>query len=268
MTAPRLPRRVPSREGIDDPEVAAGFARVSKMPQMRLLRSLVAHRALSLAKEGEAADLGCGHGLLAAELAHRAPGLCVTGVDLSDELLSAARRMAADAGLDSRVTFKRGDVRRLPFIDGSLDLVVSTLSLHHWREPIAVLEDVDRVLRRPDPKCGILGGAYIIYDLRRDVAAPCRLLLWFATSVVVPAALRRVNEPMASRNAAYTPMEVAQVAARSRLTGWRITTGPLWLAIEGRVATKLGGVRVALSAAGPRTHRLSPLPRGSEQLTG
>ena len=54
-----------------------------------------------------------------------------------------------------------------------------------------------------------------------------RWLLWFG--IVVPAALRRVNEPLGSRNAAYTPGEAARLAEQSRLSGWRVTRGPLWL---------------------------------------
>ena len=42
---------------------------------------------------------------------------------------------------------------------------------------------------------------------------------------------------MDSRNAAYTPGEAARLAAeslaaQSRLSGWRVTCGPLWLTIE------------------------------------
>jgi ubiquinone/menaquinone biosynthesis C-methylase UbiE len=216
---------------------------------------------------GEAADLGCGQGLLVAQLARRAPRLTITGVDLSDEMLSAARRTAAQAGLESRVVFKKADVRHLPFIDGSVDLVVSTWSLHHWRDPVAVLDDVSRVLRRPDPKRRLPGGAFLIFDLRRDLAAPGLRLLSFATNVVVPEALRLINEPMASRDAAYTPHEAVQLAASSRLTAWRVTSGPLWLTIEGRVKTMPRGVRVEPSPSTARAPRLAPLPRGSEQPT-
>lgn len=67
---------------------------------------------------------------------------------------------------------------------------------------------------------------------RTAVAMPFWLLLWFATQKPVPCALRRANEPLASRNASYTPGEVARLAAHSRLTGWRVTAGPLWLIVE------------------------------------
>lgn len=238
------------------------------MPQMRLLRSYVIRRALRMAKEGEAADLGCGNGQLVAELARRAPGLRITGVDLSSVMLFEATRLARDAGLGSRVSFRKGDVRRLPFTDNSLDLVVSTLSLHHWLDPLAALDEISRVLRPPDPQRGVQGGAYVIFDLRRDVAGPSKALLSFATRVVVPGALRRINEPMASRGAAYTPEEVARLAARSRLSGWRLTTGPLWLTLEGRVACELGGVHVLANRNRTPAQRLARLPRGAEQWSG
>jgi hypothetical protein len=79
------------------------------------------------------------------------------------------------------------------------------------------------------------GGAYLIFDLRRDLAFPLWTLLWFATRVIVPAALRRANEPLGSRNAAYTPPELMALAAQSQLTAWRVVRGPLWLILEGRV---------------------------------
>jgi len=220
MTGP-IRRSSPTHESLDEAKVVEAFARVSNMPQMRLLRSLVIRRALSFATEGEAADLGCGPGHLAVSLARRAPGLRMTGVDLSDEMIALASARAAEAKLGSRVTFRAGDVRHLPFIDGSLDLVVSSLSLHHWSRPVIALDEVCRVLRRPDPIRGRRGGAYVIFDLRRDVLWPARALLWFATNVVVPHELRRINEPLASSEAAYTPEEAARLLARSRLSGWR-----------------------------------------------
>jgi ubiquinone/menaquinone biosynthesis C-methylase UbiE len=224
----RTRERVPGNESMDSPEVAAGFNRVAGWPQMRLLRWYVAQRALRLARRGTAVDLGCGPGHLLFELAQRAPALRLTGVDLSDEVLAQAEAAARRQGYAGRVAFKKGGAQAIPFPDGSLDLVISTLSLHHWRQPVAVLDEAARALRP--------GGAFLIFDLRRDMAAPFYLLIWFATRCVVPRALRRVSEPLGSRNAAYTPPEAAALAAHSRLSGWRVSAGPLWLIIEGQTA--------------------------------
>jgi ubiquinone/menaquinone biosynthesis C-methylase UbiE len=226
-------QRVSSQEGLDDPEVVQAFNRMAAMPQMRLLRWFVARRALGLIQQGHVVDLGCGPGFLALELAQRAPNLNVTGIDLSDEMLSEATNNACRLGLDHRVAFKKGDAQHIPFPDGALDLVISTLSLHHWSHPTAVLDQIARVLQP--------GGAFLVFDLRRDMLAPAWLLLWSVTRLVVPPALRRVNEPLGSRDAAYTPVEAGQLARGSQLIGWRITEGPFWLTIEGRkISNSLG----------------------------
>lgn len=218
-------QRSAGAEGLDDPEVASAFGRMARLPQFWLLRRIAIRRALALKQEGQAADLGCGPGDLVLEMAHAAPGLHVTGVDLSPEMLAQAAAHAEKSGLGYRVAFRLGDAQEIPFPAESLDLVISTLSLHHWSAPVAVFDEIARVLRP--------GGAFVIFDLRRDLAAPFYLLLWFATHVVVPAALKKVKEPLGSRNASYTPQEAAELAAQSRLRGWRITRGPLWLTVEG-----------------------------------
>jgi ubiquinone/menaquinone biosynthesis C-methylase UbiE len=219
--------RLPGTEELEDPEVSRAFNQIARTPQMRLLRWYAINRALSLLNTGRAVDLGCGPGYLVLELAERAPALQVTGIDLSGEMLVQARSSAQGSAVSSRVDYKTGDAANIPFPDGSLDLVLSTLSLHHWSDPVCVLDEIARVLRP--------GGAYMIFDLRRDMSPPGYLLLWFATNFIVPAALYRINEPLNSRNAAYTPDEAAQLAEQSNLKCWRIVRGPLWLTIEGKI---------------------------------
>ena len=223
-----LERRA-SLEGIESPEVSEGFAWVASLPQMRLLRRQAIGRAIALsgkrAAPGLAVDLGCGPGHLAVELASAAPNLMVTGVDLSTTLLADAYRRASEAGLSYRVDFRTGDAADAPFADASIDLVISTLSMHHWSDPVAVLNEVARILRP--------GGGFVIFDLRRDMIPPFYLLIWFASRFVVPQALRYVGEPMGSRNASYTLGEAAALAQESNLTGWHVASGPFWLSIEG-----------------------------------
>ena len=223
----RRPRgRIPGDEGIDDPEIAEAFSHVARRPPMKVIRWFVARRATSMVACGKAIDLGCGPGYLVAEMVRQAPGLHVTGLDLSDEMLAEAEAFAQQRGIAQAVSFRKGDVQQIPFEDGSVDLVVSTLSLHHWSDPVAVLEEVARILRP--------GGSLLVFDLRRDMPAPAWLFLWFVTGFLVPPALRRANEPLSSRNAAYTPQEARDMVQRSRLGNLRVTRGPVWLTIEGR----------------------------------
>ncbi len=222
----RTPKRIPSPEGIDDPQIADAFEWVTEMPPMRWMRHFVSSQATALKHQGEAIDLGCGAGQLVLEMAHKAPGLHVTGIDLSDTLLEEARHSAQRAGMADKVDFRLGNVEKIPFSDQSLDLVISTASLHHWMNPVMVLDEIERVLKP--------GGAYYIFDLRRDMAIPFYMIIWFATQFIVPAALHQVNEPMGSRNASYSPQELAGLAQQSKLSGGQVTVGPLWLVLAGR----------------------------------
>jgi ubiquinone/menaquinone biosynthesis C-methylase UbiE len=221
----RPQERVVSHEGLDDPDVAQAFNRIASLPQMRLLRWFVAQRAVVMTDTGQAVDLGCGPGHLVIRLAQAAPDLKITGIDLSDEMLLEAERYAQRSDLEDRISFRKGDAAEIPYPDESLDLVVSTLSLHHWSDPVVALDEIARALRP--------GGSFLVFDLRRDMAAPFYLLLWLVTRCVVPRALRRVNEPLGSRHAAFTLREAEDLAEHSSLTGWRVTSGPLWLTIEG-----------------------------------
>ncbi len=225
----RRRERVPSPEGIEDPEVSTAFEWVTRMPPMRWLRQYVVSQAAVLQDRGEAVDLGCGAGQLVLELAQQAPGLHVTGIDLSDKLLADARQSAQQAGLGERVDFRLGNVEEIPFPDRSLDLAISTMSLHHWANPVKVLDEVERVLKP--------GGAFYIFDLRRDMAPPFYLLIWFATQFIVPAALHRLNEPMGSRNASYTVQELIDLSRQSKLHGGQATAGPAWIVLAGKKST-------------------------------
>jgi ubiquinone/menaquinone biosynthesis C-methylase UbiE len=58
-------------------------------------------------------------------------------------------------------SFLVGDVAALAFPDESCDLVVSTLSIHHWADPTASLAEIGRVLRP--------GARALIWDFRTGV---------------------------------------------------------------------------------------------------
>jgi ubiquinone/menaquinone biosynthesis C-methylase UbiE len=88
-------------------------------------------------------DVGTGTGRAAIILARG--GAVVTGVDAADEMLTVARRRAADAHVS--VTFDRGDAHRLAYDDRSFDDVVCLRVLMHtpgWRESLGELCRVAR----------------------------------------------------------------------------------------------------------------------------
>ncbi|GIF46623.1 methyltransferase family protein [Asanoa ferruginea] len=88
---------------------------------------------------GRAVDAACGTGRHAFSLA--AAGHAVVGVDSSPDMLAVARRTVPGA------LFVRGDARRLPVADGSVDLVTCALALTHLPALEPAFAEFARVLR-------------------------------------------------------------------------------------------------------------------------
>jgi SAM-dependent methyltransferase len=137
-------------------------ARYDAIAHRLLLRSLFDGIAQDIARaapeRAHILEVGCGPGRLSILLARRA-GLRVTGIDLDPEMIELARANADAANGDGgNPSFVVGDVSALSFPEESFDLVVSTLSMHHWTDVPAALSEIGRVLR---PK-----GRALVWDLR------------------------------------------------------------------------------------------------------
>lgn len=103
-------------------------------------------------------DLGCGPARQIAMAARLNPDTRFLGVDLSDEMLGRARKLAADQNLNN-LDFTVGDITKLAaFDDNSIDAVVSTVVLHQLLDVEmfrAALQQAGRVLKPG-------GGIYIV----------------------------------------------------------------------------------------------------------
>jgi ubiquinone/menaquinone biosynthesis C-methylase UbiE len=96
-------------------------------------------------------DIGCGTGALLRSASRRWPSAALAGVDPAAEMLRAARQSRVPSGL------VRATAGALPFADATFDLVVSTVSFHHWDSQRAGLAEVRRVLAP--------GGIFVLADL-------------------------------------------------------------------------------------------------------
>jgi len=92
-------------------------------------------------------DLGCGAGtdsLIAVQMV--GPEGSVIGIDMTAEMLEKARAAAVVLGADN-VEFVEGEVERLPFADGSFDVVISNGVIDLVPDKDAVFSEIHRVLR-------------------------------------------------------------------------------------------------------------------------
>src|SRR4029434_7027912 len=89
--------------------------------------------------------IACGTGNTA--LMARARGAVVTGLDLTPELLSIARKRATEASYVD-ITWREGDAENLPFPDGAFDVVVSSCGLMFAPDQQKVADEVARVTQK------------------------------------------------------------------------------------------------------------------------
>lgn len=86
-------------------------------------------------------DLACGPGVLTHAVAKS--GCRVVAADVTPAMVERAQERCADTpGVEFRVC----DATALPFRDEEFDGVITRLSMHHFEQPTAVLQEVYRVL--------------------------------------------------------------------------------------------------------------------------
>jgi ArsR family transcriptional regulator len=107
------------------------------------------------------ADLGCGTGMLTAELAPHVRR--VIAVDRSAAMLRAARRRAGNA---ENVEWHEAELSTLPIADARCDAALLVLVLAYQEDPVPVVAEAARVLRP--------GGRLVVLDAARHLDADLR----------------------------------------------------------------------------------------------
>ncbi|MFH2102369.1 MAG: class I SAM-dependent methyltransferase [Chloroflexota bacterium] len=163
----RLPvlRRILKRfhpEGIPWPGTAV-YNAVSATGIFQRNYELVARDIAAVCPEGRLLDIGTGPGWLLLKIHQTAPRLAITGVDISPAMVAKARENMSAAGLGPVIQVQDGSADRLPFADAAFDIVVSTGSIHHWKDPVTGINEIHRVL--------VPGGRALLYDIVSDTPA-------------------------------------------------------------------------------------------------
>jgi len=110
-------------------------------------RNLWAVGLLAVQPDERVLELGFGPGVAIGELARRATGGLVAGVDHSELMVRQARRRNAAAVRAGLVDLRLGSLEELPDFDRAFDALLAVNALHFSDDPVAVLQALRRVLR-------------------------------------------------------------------------------------------------------------------------
>lgn len=148
----------------------------------------------------------------------------IVASDHADDILALAREQV---GGKPDITLARYDARDVPLPDGQFDVVLCSLSLHHFTpdEAVRVLSEMDR----------LAGIGFILNDLRRGRLGYAAA--WVAARLTTRNRLTRNDAPLSVRRA-YTVSELAGLLRRAGIDDAKITTHR-WFRMAA-VRTKVG----------------------------
>jgi ubiquinone/menaquinone biosynthesis C-methylase UbiE len=139
------------------------------------------------------------------------PDLELIGVGYSSQEREAAQQHARKLQVSSRVRYLDKAGERLPLEDKSVDAVISYGSLHQWSRPLAMLDEMARVLK--------WGGKFFVGNVRRD--ASWLSTFWFGLR---NPGLKAMYE---TRPQTLDSQAFKHLLEMSRLTEWSVSTiGP------------------------------------------
>ncbi len=146
-------------EGIPGPG-ASLYNAISSVDIFQRNYEWVAKHVLDHCSQGSLLDIGTGPGWLLLALHRLNPEMTLAGLDVSPAMVAKARHNLSQANLSGKIKIHQGNADRMPFQDDAFDVVVSTGSIHHWKNPRRSLDEVHRVLKP--------GGYALIYDIVSD----------------------------------------------------------------------------------------------------
>ena len=180
----------------------------------------------------DVADIGCGEGVLTLEMARWARH--VTGIDRSDDVLERGKGLSERRQV-TNVTWKKGDLSRLPLRDESIDLAILSQSLRYASDPERPLAEAVRILRP--------GGRVLILDLRQHDQA------WVQARFGAQRAGFAAGE-------LESLLQAAGFRAIRHSTGIRHPGNPFVVVIASGTAPHRASVRSGDATAGPPRNRM------------
>ncbi len=105
-------------------------------------------------------DAGCGSCVVSKYLLDRDPSLMVSGFDLTEIFIQAAKKKMSSYGMD----FKIGNLENLPYENNTFDLVVCRYVYEYLENPQKVTDEFHRILK-PGGKVCLINFDGVVFNL-------------------------------------------------------------------------------------------------------
>ncbi|MEA2095451.1 MAG: class I SAM-dependent methyltransferase [Candidatus Cloacimonadota bacterium] len=111
--------------------------------------------------KGNYLEIGAGSGTLAAMIAKRNKDIDITAIEISADMITVANEYIKKESVETQISFIEGNIEddELSGNLGKFDLVYSTFSLHHWKNPEKAIKKILQYVKED--------GVLLIYDLKR-----------------------------------------------------------------------------------------------------
>ncbi len=123
------------------------YNKISRTQIFQKHYDLVAREVTHYCHRGKLLDIGTGPGWFLLYLNQIVPQMEIHGIDISPAMVGKAKINIASSGQHKNIVVRVASSSQLPYPDNSFDVVVSTGSIHHWKEPQQGLIEIYRVLK-------------------------------------------------------------------------------------------------------------------------
>jgi len=123
-------------------------------------------------------DIATGTGDLAIQLAKHHKSVNITGVDISENMLSIGREKILKRKLEGRINLKQANSLSLPFADGEFDAAMVAFGVRNFEDLSKGITEIHRVLKN--------GGSLYVLEFSMPSRFPMRNLYRFYFRRVLP----------------------------------------------------------------------------------
>lgn len=138
----------------------------------KVLAMIIGHQPKSIL------DIATGTGDLAIKFAEKSNANKIIGLDISEGMLTVARKKVKNTSLEEKVKFIKGDSETLPFEDNSFDAITVSFGIRNFENLEKGLSEIYRVLKT--------GGLFIILETSVPTKFPFKQGYLFHSKALLP----------------------------------------------------------------------------------